>query len=216
MSLFGMLPKLRAEHEIEVYDRDFLEPQWDRHVTDAEDTSLPPMIALPFTTFIDAFGLFRSSQRSLVGWYMTLAGLSTDERHLRAHTLPILLSPHGSVFEEAVNQLRCFIPLDKGVGIGFINGRHLRMSVFTLAYVGDMPQQNQNSGCLGPSATRYCRLFFTSQHAAAAAEAFSSANPEVILADNPKQGRFSHDIVDIRLYATEQLSERQRAAYNSQ
>lgn len=60
----------------------------------------PQPISLPHTTFIDGFGLFRNSYRTLVGMYITLAGLNAHERRRRAITFPVLLSPHGAVLKK--------------------------------------------------------------------------------------------------------------------
>ncbi|KAM5349631.1 hypothetical protein ACJ41O_006136 [Fusarium nematophilum] len=174
---FYQLPAIRAEKELEVYGRSWFIDHWDRLAPGSADR--PDPISLPCTTFIDGFGLFRNSHRTLVGMYMTLAGLNVHERRRRANTFPVLLSPHGSIFEEAIDALRCFIPLDKGILIDSDDGTQTLMCAFTLCYIGDMLQQNQNAGCLGPTARKPCRFYYIGKKTLI--EAFKDTNPGATL-----------------------------------
>ncbi|EHK15928.1 uncharacterized protein TRIVIDRAFT_65245 [Trichoderma virens Gv29-8] len=202
-------PTIRAELELQVYGRSWFETRWDRL---APNNQGPFPIALPCTTFIDGFGLFRNSYRTLVGMYMTLAGLCAAERRRRANTLPILLSPHGSVFEEAIDALRCFIPLDKGVELD-IHGAPTIVCVFTLCFIGDMLQQNQNAGCLGPTAGKFCRFCFIGKKTIV--DAFNEMDPCAILDfDCDKHGRYSHQISKMRHYASSLPSQRKREYFS--
>src|SRR4051794_28869937 len=90
---------------------------------------------------------------------MTPAGFSKTDRKKRFNTFPILLTPHGSTFEDVVDTLRCLIPFDKGKYVT-IRGEKILLCAFTFSYIGDMPQQNANSGCLGPTGSKYCRFCY--------------------------------------------------------
>ncbi|KAL7816993.1 hypothetical protein V8C44DRAFT_269620 [Trichoderma aethiopicum] len=208
---FCYLPSIRAEHELATYGRSWFANEWDRLAPGNADK--PPPIAIPCTTFIDGFGLFRNSYRTLVGMYMTIAGLNADERRRRANTLPILLSPHGSVFEDAIDALRCFIPLDKGIVVD-INGAPTLMCVFTLCYVGDMLQQNQNAGCLGPTAGKFCRFCYIGKKNIVTA--FEEFDPGHLLDfDIDQHARYSHQVSEMRRFAGS-LSAKQKQDYCSQ
>lgn len=81
--------------------------------------------------------------------YFNLAALSFCERARRANVLPFTLGPHGSNFSDVIAAVQPLLSsLDKGQ-ILKVNGREAFVCAFTLYYVGDMPQQQGNSGlCL--------------------------------------------------------------------
>jgi hypothetical protein len=85
-------------------------------------------ISVPLITFIDGFGLYRNSYRSLMGFYQTPAALSFSDRNRRANVLPITLGPHSSNFDDVVGALKQFKLLDKGVAVD-INGEPTYMCV---------------------------------------------------------------------------------------
>jgi hypothetical protein len=94
-----------------------------------------------------------------MGFYQTPGALSFNDRNRMANVLPITLGPHGSNFEDVVDALKQFKLLNKGVVVD-INSETTHMSVFTLCYTGDMPQQQENSGFKTQRAIRGCRLCF--------------------------------------------------------
>lgn len=143
---------VRAELELEVYSRNLFETQWDIAVE-----GVPPTVACPVLTFIDGFGVYRNSYRTLTGFYMTPAGLSEDDRSREANVFPVILGPHGSKFGDVVSALQTLRYLDEGVQAE-INGQTVRMCVFTMCYTGDMPQQAENCGFKGPRANKFCRF----------------------------------------------------------
>lgn len=105
--------------------------------------------------FIDGFGLYRNSYRSLVGVYAIPAGLDGDDRHRPANVFPITSSPHESNFNDVAGALQSLANLDGGVTV-MINGKQSILCVPTVCYLGDMPQQDKNSGFEGSQACRFC------------------------------------------------------------
>lgn len=145
---------VRAELELKQFGREhFL--HWD------ETTCL----SVPLLTFIDGFGLYRNSYRSLMGFYEIPAAFSSQERARRTNVLPITLGPHGSNFKDVVAALKSLIPLDEGMELDITgDGTKTLVSVFTLCFIGDMPQQQENSGFKTQRATRGCRFCFIDEN----------------------------------------------------
>jgi hypothetical protein len=129
---------LRAELELKTYGR--------QHFVDMDiKYSKLPCRSVPLLTFIDGFGLYRNSYRSLMGMYLIMASLSFQDRTRRANVLPLTLGPHGSNFSDVVDALQLMAELDGGVEM-MINGERVQVMVFTHYYIGDMPQQQENAG----------------------------------------------------------------------
>ena len=89
-------------------------------------------------TFIDAFGLYRNAQRSLMGIYNIIAAFDVQERNRRQNVLPLTLGPHGSNLDDVVHALKSLIPLDEGIPPE-IKGMKTTVFVFILCFIGDMP-----------------------------------------------------------------------------
>jgi hypothetical protein len=85
--------------------------------------------------FIDGFGLYRNSYRSLVGVYAIPAGLDGDDRHRPANVFPITSSPHESNFNDVAGALQSLANLDGGVTV-MINGKQSILCVPTVCYLG--------------------------------------------------------------------------------
>lgn len=204
----GNTHPIRAELELQCYGRSHYTQEWDRvNQPDRE------VISCPVMTFIDGFGLFRNAVRSLVGFYMTPAGLNAHDRNRRANTFPIFLSPHGAVFEDVVSHLKSFIPLDKGVEVT-IKGKRTLLSVFTLCYLGDFPQQNNNAGFMGPTAAKFCRFCLVGKKTTV--DAMEDANPgHIIDFDDRTHGRYHFQIQEMRRYMAT-LTASQKKEYASQ
>lgn len=130
---------IRAELELREFGRDQFVNNWDSKKNNCISVSL--------LTFIDGFGL------------QIPAAFSSCERNRRANVLPLTLGPHGSNFDDVVAALKSLIPLDRGTLLD-IKGIPTMMCVFTLCYIGDMPQQQENSGFKTQRATRGCRFCF--------------------------------------------------------
>lgn len=141
-----MSAPLRGELEIKAYSREYL----------IENHAYKSCISLPFMCFIDGFSLYCNMYRSLMGIYAILAGMTVRERTRRANVFPITLGPHGSNFEDVIEALQSLRELDEGVMM-HIQGNDVFVCAFILAFLGDMPQQNDNSGFKRQNATRGCR-----------------------------------------------------------
>ena len=115
------------------------------------------MVSVPVFTFMDAFGVYRNMQRSLMGIYNIPAGMTFEERSRNVNVFPITLGPHGSNDEDVLEAIQSLIPLDQGVMVD-ISGTETLLCVYTIAFLGDMLQQNKNSGIKGPGANCSCRF----------------------------------------------------------
>lgn len=144
---------IRGELEITEYTRQYLIDNFDRRST---------VISVPVLTFIDGFGLFRNMYRTLMGVYLIIAAFTFREHSRRSNVLLLTLSPHGSNFSDVVNALQALYHLDAGQVLQ-INNQDIFVCVYTLAYLGDMPQQQENSGCLSAKANLSCRFCFAKE-----------------------------------------------------
>ena len=142
----------RAELELSEFTR--------QHFVAKFDQSELPRISLPLLTFIDGFGLYRNMYRTLMGVYFIIAAFLSRERARWANVLPITLDSHGSNFADVVNALGDALQsLDAGEPLP-IDRRQSCVCAFTLCYLGDMPQQNENSGSMSRNATHGCQFCF--------------------------------------------------------
>lgn len=145
---------LRAELEIAQYGREHFE-SWDT----AKLGDNAKCISIPLLVFIDGFGVYSNSYRTLMGFYVIPAGFSAQERSRRANVFPITLGPHGSNFDDVIYALASLRPLDKGIHTT-ISGVDTILAVFALNFIGDMPQQAVNSRIKGVHAKKNCRFCF--------------------------------------------------------
>ncbi|KAI9875527.1 MAG: hypothetical protein M1830_008388 [Pleopsidium flavum] len=112
-------------------------------------------LSLPFLNFIDGFGLYRNMYRTLMGIYIILSGMNVRDHSRRSNVFAITLGPHGSSFHDIIESLVALRELDEGI-IMEINGEQRFVCAFPQAYIGDMPQQNENSGFKRQNAIRGC------------------------------------------------------------
>lgn len=77
---------IRAELELDWWGRAVFEGEWDQ----AREGNLP-VVSFPHIDFIDGFGVFSNSYRTLMGFYFTPAGLSQRERARPGNIFPIVL-----------------------------------------------------------------------------------------------------------------------------
>src|SRR5205814_2752294 len=145
-----------------------------------------PVLSCPVVVFIDGFGLYRNSHRSLVGVYISPAALTLSERESQAYMFPLTLGPHGSNFNDVVLSLKILGDLDRGIKTT-IDGRDVILCVPIVCYTGDMPQQAQNSGLRGPRADKFCRYCFCGEQAAK-----SHTSNDVLHFDWLTHGRYHH------------------------
>ncbi|KAN0075598.1 hypothetical protein V8E54_006868 [Elaphomyces granulatus] len=140
---------VRAELEIKAFGR--------QHFTEYFNSSnASNCLSVPLFTFIDGFGLYRNSYRSLMGIYLLIAAFGFEERNRRANVFPVTLGPHGSNFNEVINCLTGLRELDRGVSLPL--PQPTRVCAFTFAFLGDMPQQQANAGFKSQRADLSCRF----------------------------------------------------------
>ncbi|KAI1753016.1 hypothetical protein F4782DRAFT_95579 [Xylaria castorea] len=193
---------IRGELEISTYGREVFE-KWD-----------DPMIFIrscPILVFIDGFGVYRNSYRSLVGLYAIPAALNGEERNRPTNIFPITLSPHGSNFDDAIKALQSLGDVDGGVPVTMDGDNNVIMVVPTLCYIGDMPQQDKNAGFRGPKANKFCRFCHIGQ------KAVKSGNPsDVLNFDIITHGRYHHQAIEMRRELESKPSNAKAKAYASQ
>ena len=120
--------------------------------------TLAKSISVPFLCFMDAFGLYRNMYRSLLRIYFILAGLTVKERKRQSNIFPLTFGPNGSELKDICDAIRPGISaLDCGMSIT-INGEEQVVCAFIMAWIGDMPQQQDNSGFKRQNANRGCRF----------------------------------------------------------
>jgi hypothetical protein len=147
VSSLNLTSPLRGELEIATYGREYL----------VETLFNKRCISLPYQLFIDGFGLYRNMYRSLMGIYLIPACLSASERSKQSNVLPLTLGPHGSNFPDVISTLSGLQQLDRGVEIDWIDGNKITIIAFCLAFIGDMPQQQDGAGFMRPTAKLSCR-----------------------------------------------------------
>ena len=81
----------------------------------------------------------------MIGIYLIMAGLTLRERTRRSNVLPLTLGPHGSNFSDVIGALQLMTKLDEGLSAN-IKGESVQLFAFTLMFIGDMPQQQENAG----------------------------------------------------------------------
>ena len=171
----NLSPPIRAELEIAEFGRQYL-----------VDT-LSSSISVPLLCFMDAFGLYRNMYRSLMGIYLIFAGLSVKERKRRSNVLPLTFGPHGSELKDVCEALKPGIAaLDRGLSI-VINGQKQVVCAFIMVWLGDMPQQQDNSGFKRQNAGRGCRFCTINT------ESRDELDFDIVL-----QGRYNHSTQALR------------------
>ena len=79
---------IRRELELKLWGREYFENQ--------DITTSTRCISVLIQMFINGFGVYRNSYRSLIGFYTILARFTVWEKNRQANVFPITLSPHGS------------------------------------------------------------------------------------------------------------------------
>jgi hypothetical protein len=149
----GKAKTIRADLEIKEYGRDYL---LNNFVNRAAAADILPIRSLPLMCFSDGFGLYRSMWKSFMGIYLQHASLRSSEAERQSNIIPVTLGPHGSNFHDVITTLEPIRVFDRGLKL-LINGQVTFVCGFVMAFTSDMPQQQTNSGCLGPTANQGCR-----------------------------------------------------------
>ncbi|KAF1935146.1 hypothetical protein EJ02DRAFT_362163, partial [Clathrospora elynae] len=113
--------------------------------------------SLPYTLFIDTFGLYRNMYRPISGFYAQFAFFNELDRKKRINVFPITLAPFAAKWEDVVASLVHLKELESGVEVTLDDGTVATICAPCLTYVGDMPQQQANAGCKNQSAKHFCR-----------------------------------------------------------
>ncbi|KAL1973684.1 hypothetical protein VTN31DRAFT_6319 [Thermomyces dupontii] len=151
-------------------------------------------ISVPYNCFVDGFGLYRRAYRSLLGIYVIPAGLDLHDQSRLSNIFPVTLGPHGSDTDDVVNALTSLRHLDRGVSM-HINGVETVLCAFTLAFLGDMQQQNENAGIKRHNATKGCRFCLIDQE-----------NQGNLQYDHVKNGRYHYQTAQLRQIADSKSS----------
>ncbi|KAI5838707.1 hypothetical protein DFP73DRAFT_599637 [Morchella snyderi] len=119
-------------------------------------------ISVPFSVFLDGFGLYRNAYHSLKGMYVTPAGLSVDKRTSLSNMYVLMIGPFGT---HELNMAACIEKDSLSMGAGRLmtlesGSEPVFITAFPLLFTGDMPQQNQNSGNKTHNAEFGCRSCF--------------------------------------------------------
>jgi len=136
---------IRGELELDTFGR-----QWFL------DNFLSECISMPFTLFLDAFGLYHNMYRSIMGIYMQPANITGHERSRRRNVFAVTLGPFGAKFSDVIDALSHLKELDRGMRMN-INGKEVFVCGFTFFMIGDMPQQQSLSSCMSQNANFGCR-----------------------------------------------------------
>jgi hypothetical protein len=124
-------------------------------------------ISLPFTLFLDAFGLHRNVYHQLQGLYIQPANLDVAARFTMQNCFVLMLGPFGGNDSDIAGCLQDeTVLLGRGVRTNIISSdgsvqNNAVLTVFPLCMSGDMPQQNHNVGVMSPAANYNCRYCFT-------------------------------------------------------
>ncbi|KAG6019006.1 hypothetical protein E4U19_007671 [Claviceps sp. Clav32 group G5] len=137
---------LRGEREIEVFGRAYLE----RYFTNED------MISMPMFLFADGFGVYRNMYRAIEGLYLMPQYLPAADREKLTSLTALALGPFGSSKADIYKALNYICELEKGKYV-YVNGRKKFVCAFIGAFVGDMMEQQELSGCMSHQAINGCR-----------------------------------------------------------
>ncbi|KAI0592714.1 hypothetical protein F4775DRAFT_597943 [Biscogniauxia sp. FL1348] len=178
---------IRGELELDCYTREYFETQWDQAQNDAI-----PVASIPLQTFIDGFGVFSNSYRSLLGYYITPCALKAKDRLRPGNIIPLVLGPHGSDFSDIVKGLGTLVDLDYGIEVE-INGVTTLLCAWTMVFIGDQPQQAENCGFKSPRAHKFCRCCYIGVGQKSFADPSSTAE-----FDSVTHGRYHHQVTQMQ------------------
>jgi hypothetical protein len=167
----------RGELEVKEYGREHLVKTFEAN----------KCLSVPYQLFIDGFGLYRNMYRSIMGIYMIPACLTAVERAKETNMYPITLGPHGSNFHDVITALKRLAVLESGINT--TESGETRLVAFCSAFLGDMPQQQDNSGFKRPTARRSCRNCF-----------IKNTNRDDLDYNIQRMGRYHYHTLSIRDY----------------
>jgi hypothetical protein len=182
----------RGELEIEHYTRD--------EILGRLSSTTHTILSLPYTAFIDGFGLYRNMHRSIIGKYLQWSFMNKVDRKRQINVFPLTLGPFGASWEDVVKLLVHLSGLELGVDVTLDDGTKVTICAPCLACVGDMPQQQANAGCKSQNAEFFCRFCL-----------IGSARKGDLKYDIVSNARYHNEMVRVRAYA-ETLSQNKKLA----
>ena len=111
---------------------------------------------LPCFNFNDGFGLYRTMTKSIMGCYLQIAAMPKREHTRQINVLPVTLGLHRANLDDVMKALSPLKAVDRGIVVD-INGIPTLLYAPIIAFTGDMPQQQDNAGCLRVAANLGCR-----------------------------------------------------------
>ncbi|KAI5839358.1 hypothetical protein DFP73DRAFT_598623 [Morchella snyderi] len=118
-------------------------------------------VSLPYSVFLDGFGLYRNAYHSLKGMYVTPAGLDVPSHTQLGNMFVLMIGPFGSSEKGMAEWLaQDSNKVGQGFRLQLDSGEEIIATTFPIMFVGDMPQQNQNSGNKTHNAQFGCRYCF--------------------------------------------------------
>ena len=125
----------------------------------------PKHISVPFTLFLDDFGLYRNAYHSLAGLYIQPACLNESGRFTLQNMFVLMIGPFGCTVSDMVTGLQDeTVNLGKGISTT-IDDSPVILTAFPICIMGDMPQQNKNCGVMSHRSRKGCRMCYVDESA---------------------------------------------------
>ncbi|EEP79970.1 predicted protein [Uncinocarpus reesii 1704] len=123
------------------------------------------VISVPFQLFIDGFGLYCNMYRNITDFYLISTRLPASERRRRNNVYTISFGLHTTNFSDLIGALALgFQSLDKDIDVEIAGEGTVRIIASCLAFLSDMPQQNNNAVIKRLSATQSCWSCTVTEH----------------------------------------------------
>lgn len=158
--------RVLAELELEQLTREYVLSSLVSHHCQSSAAPAPHdqqlrRISVPYSVFLDGFGLYRNCYYSLKGMYLTPAGIDIGERTRLYNMYVLMIGPFGCNEAQMASCLKMdALSVGRGCSMTLDSGEEVFVTAFPLQLTGDMPQQNQNSGAKTHKAEFGCRSCF--------------------------------------------------------
>lgn len=149
---------IRGELEILYFSRSNIVAKFDTMSTSTK------VVSLPFFNFNDGFGLYRNIRKSLIGMYLINTALKYRERYRRSNIIPLILGLYRSNIADIVATIGLALyNLDASKMIDLFlpdsTSEQVIVVSFILAFLSNMPQQQENSSIKSQNTTYGCRSY---------------------------------------------------------
>lgn len=94
---------------------------------------------LPLLSFINTFGLYYNTYRSLIGIYYIPVVMNIRKRIRRTNCFALTLGPYRSNFLDIVKALRLLIALDRSIEVRILGISKVLLIAFTYTFISDIP-----------------------------------------------------------------------------